>query len=101
MKKNQNEIIEKPVEGNEVPEVAEEVKESKIKNFATKAWDFTKKNGLKIVLGAGAVVGTGLLVVKALRKGEEEAALDYLAEGDDYEADYLEQLEDSNVATEE
>lgn len=99
MNKNQKETIEKPVEGNETAEVVE-VKESKIKNFASKAWDFTKKNGLKIALGAGAVVGTGLLVVRALRKGEEEAALDYLAE-DIYESDCVEELEDSNVTTEE
>ena len=100
MKKNQNEDIDIVAE-TEATEVVEEVKESKFKNFVSKGWDFTKKNGLKIALGAGAVIGTGLLVVKALRKGDEEAALEYLAE-DDYETDYLEELEkDSNVVTEE
>lgn len=89
MNKNQNENIEVVAEV-EATEVAEEVKESKFKNFASKTGAFVKKNGLKVVLGVGTLVGAGILIAKAIRKGDEEAALEYLAESDDYDdADYV------------
>lgn len=89
MSKNQNENIEVVAEV-EATEVAEEVKESKFKNTMAKGVKWVKKNGLKVALGLGAAVGTGYLIVKAIRKGDEEAALEYLAESDDYDdADYV------------
>lgn len=101
MKKNQNENIE-VVETVEATEVVEEVvEESKAAKLGAKAARFIKKHGLKVVAGVGAAVGAGILIVRALRKGDEEAALEYLGESDDYEENYLEELEDSNVTTEE
>lgn len=98
-KQNENMEVVETVETTEVTET--EVKESKVKNFISKTGKFIKKNGLKIALGVGAVGGTALLVAKALRKGDEQAALDYLSEDGDYESDYLDALEnDSEVAAE-
>lgn len=100
MSKNQNENIE-AVETVETTEVAEAVvEESKAAKLGTKAAKFIKKHGLKVVAGVGAVVGAGFLIVKALRKGDEDAALDYLSESDDYEDSY-DASNDSDVTTEE
>ena len=100
MKKEQNENIEVVAEV-EATEVAEEVvKESKVKKIASKTGKFIKKHGLKIVAGAGAVAGVAFLVVKTLRKGDENAAIEYLGESDDYACDD-DVVENSDVTTEE
>lgn len=89
MKKQENNVEVTEIVETEV--AVEEVKESKVKNFISKTGGFIKKHGVKIALGAGAVLGTGLLVVKAIRKGEEQEALDYLAE-DGYDGDEYAEL---------
>ena len=93
MKKENQNIEATVVETVEVSttEVAvEEVKENKFKKALSKTGGFIKKNGLKIALGAGAALGTGLLLMKALRKDDDDVEIYDLngdVDYDDYDGD--------------
>ena len=83
------ETVEETVEAAETAEVA--VAEEKV-SLWQKTKSFAKKNGKKIgvgLLGAGAVIGTGVAIIKALRGSDDESYPSY----DDYGYDTEEAVE--------